>query len=472
MNRTLWAAAALLLTLGRGAPAHNLDEYLQAAIVSIYADHVHVSMRLVPGVAVFPVVLKSIDTNSDGVLSAAEQQAYAARVREDLSLSVDGIRLQPRLDSVDFPTLDQMRQGVGEIRVELNAGITGGTARRRLILENHHLTRISAYLMNCLVPEDRNIQVLAQSRNVTQSLYQLDFRQSVGHPWSWLRGWQGLQISLGNLGGLPSLFRLGMRHIAAGTDHLLFLLALLLPAPLLARAGRWTGVASVPHSLRRILQVVTAFTAGHSITLALATLGVVSVPSRPIEILIAVSILISAVHALRPLFPGREAWIAGSFGLIHGLAFATTLQQLALSRWERIIGLVGFNLGIETMQLIVVAATLPSLLMLSRARSYSLVRIGGALFALIASVGWIAERSLQWQSPADSMVEGVAHLAPWGAALLLFTSLWSYVLRNWLKGPLQPRRGSHDTFTAEWALAADESGAPRYPRPPSTSGRT
>lgn len=83
-----------------------------------------------------------------------------------------------------------------------------------------------------------------------------------------------------------------MRHIAEGTDHLLFLLALLLPAPLLVFRPRWAGFAGVRHSVLQILKVVTAFTIGHSITLALAALGLVRVPSRPIEILIAFSILV------------------------------------------------------------------------------------------------------------------------------------------------------------------------------------
>ncbi len=69
--------------------------------------------------------------------------------------------------------------------------------------------------------------------------------------------------------------------------------------------------------------------------------------------LIALSILLAAVHALRPLFPGREALIAASVGIVHGLAFAATLEQLGLGRWERVAGILAFNLSIETMQLIV-----------------------------------------------------------------------------------------------------------------------
>ncbi|MBV8809157.1 MAG: HupE/UreJ family protein, partial [Acidobacteriaceae bacterium] len=179
-----------------------------------------------------------------------------------------------------------------------------------------------------------------------------------------------------------------------------------------------------------ILKVVTAFTIGHSITLALAALGVVRVPSRPIEVLIAVSILVSAVHALHPLFPGREAAIAAFFGLIHGLAFATTLGQLGLGRWERVTGILAFNLGIETMQLFVVAATMPSLVLLSRTRAYSVLRIGGALFAGFASVGWIVERLLEAHSSVDLVVDRVAHQAIWIAVALFLMSLVCWFRRN------------------------------------------
>ena len=126
--------------------------------------------------------------------------------------------------------------------------------------------------------------------------------------------------------------------------------------------------------------------------------------------------------------------IAAFFGLIHGLAFATTLSQLGLGRWERVTGILGFNLGIETMQLVVVAATMPSLVLLSRMRAYSVLRIGGALFAGLASLGWIAERVLNLHNSVDVVVNDVAHEAPWIAGILFLTALigWSFssVLEN------------------------------------------
>jgi HupE / UreJ protein len=169
----------------------------------------------------------------------------------------------------------------------------------------------------------------------------------------------------------------------------------------------------VRRCLFKIAGVVTAFTMGHSMTLAAGALDLLHLPSRPIETLIAVSILVSAVHGLRPLFPGREAAIAGFFGLVHGLAFATTLAELGLGRWERVASIFGFNLGIETMQLIVVMAALPSLVLLSRTRLYAGIRTAGALFAAIAAGGWIAQRLWDAPNPADAVVSSLAHAAPW-----------------------------------------------------------
>lgn len=236
------------------------------------------------------------------------------------------------------------------------------------------------------------------------------------------------------LNGFASVFRLGIRHIAEGTDHLLFLLALLLPAPILFARSRWSGPASIRQSVLRIVKVVSAFTIGHSITLALAALGIVHVPSRPIEVLIAASILVSAVHAIRPVFPGREAGVAAFFGLIHGLAFATTLGELGLGPWERVASIFAFNVGIETMQLVVVLATMPSLILLSRTSAYPIARVSGALFAGFAAIGWIAERLFGKHTSVDLVVDGIAHQAVWIASALLLLSLllwaWGFTRRT------------------------------------------
>jgi hypothetical protein len=419
----------LALVLGGAADAHRLDQYLQATILSIDKDGVHASMRLIPGVAVSAAVINSIDANGDGVLSETEQWAYAERVLSDVSFTLDGERLNPQLRSVGYPAVEEMKEGTGEIQIEFTAELPTGLSERRLVLQNHHQNRMSAYLVNSLVPADPTIRIIGQKRNEDQSVYELDFVQegavSGGRTFKWWRNFYGATGAV----GFTSIFRLGMRHIAEGTDHLLFLLVLLLPAPLVLVGSRWGGYGSVRHSLLQILRVVTAFTVGHSITLAAAALGLVRVPSRPIEVLIAVSILVSAVHALRPLFPGREAAIAAFFGLIHGLAFAATLGQLGFGWRERAGSILAFNLGIETMQLVVVAAVMPSLLILSRTRTYPWLRTGGALFAGAASLGWIGERLGGLYNPMGVVVTAVAQHAVWIAAGLTVISLLCWLQR-------------------------------------------
>jgi HupE / UreJ protein len=415
-----WTAIALMfLSLTGIASAHRLDEYLQATLISVEKDHVDVSMRLIPGIAVSSSVIASIDANGDGVLSPQERWDYAQRVLSELVMSIDGKKLDPKLKSADFPQIQEMQDGLGEIHIEYTAELPAGGPNRKLILENNNQRQRAVYLVNTLVPSDPGISIAAQKRNQVQSTYELDYTQASGPAASFPASWW-----------TPSLFQLGMRHIAEGTDHLLFLLVLLLPAPLLVAGFRWGGTTGVRTSLLRILRIVTAFTLGHSITLALAAFGVVHLPSRPIEVLIAVSILLSAVHALRPIFPGREAGIAAFFGLIHGLAFASTLGELGLGRWERLAGILAFNLGIETMQMAVVALTLPSLILMSRTRAYSWLRVCGALFAGVASLGWIVERVLGAQSSVDVVVNELAHHSLWIAGGLFLLSLVCWAFEN------------------------------------------
>lgn len=224
--------------------------------------------------------------------------------------------------------------------------------------------------------------------------------------------------------GFRAMVQLGIQHIVEGTDHLLFLLVLLLPAPLLLRGGRWGQFGGVRYSLRRLLLIVTAFTLGHSLTLLLGALGWVRLPSQPVEVLIAVSILVSAVHAVRPLFPGREAWVAAGFGLVHGLAFASTLANLRLDTGPMALSILGFNLGIELMQLFVIALTIPWLLLLSRTPAYRMVRLAGAALAALAATAWVAERLTNQRNGLATGIEQVATYAPVGLVVLALLALF------------------------------------------------
>lgn len=208
------------------------------------------------------------------------------------------------------------------------------------------------------------------------------------------------------------MIELGMTHIREGTDHLLFLLTLLLPAPLLVAAHRWKKFGGTKKSLIRILKIATAFTIGHSVTLIVSTLLHPNIPSWPIEALIAVSIVVSAIHALRPIFPGKEVFIVAGFGLIHGMAFSFTLAELDLTTSQLIVSLLGFNIGIELMQLIIICITMPSLIFLATTNLYAPIRIGGALLALIAAIGWVVERVGQ-PNPISALANSLSAYAVW-----------------------------------------------------------
>lgn len=157
---------------------------------------------------------------------------------------------------------------------------------------------------------------------------------------------------------LASYAKLGVEHILSGPDHLLFVLGLLL---LVASPGL-------------LLQTITAFTVAHSITLSLAVLGIVTLPSRVIEIGIAASVFLLAVELTRAdasatTLLRRAPWaMAGGFGLLHGLGFAGALAEVGLPAGDIPLALCAFNVGIEVGQL--------------------------AFVGLVSAAGWIVVRAL------------------------------------------------------------------------------
>jgi hypothetical protein len=239
--------------------------------------------------------------------------------------------------------------------------------------------------------------------------------------------------------GFAAMFRLGARHIAEGTDHLLFLLALILPAPLVAAGGRWGGYAGWRTALRRIVKVVTAFTLGHSITLVFGALGWARLPGAVIESAIAISILVSAAHALVPIFRGREVFIAAGFGLVHGLAFAATLTGFGFDPLTMASSVLGFNLGIEAFQLLVILAAMPWLVLLACSPVYRPFRIAGAALTGIAAAAWFAERAFGWINPIAPLVETVASYAIWLLAGLVVLTVAVRVAEH----EMNPKRPSN-----------------------------
>ena len=213
----------------------------------------------------------------------------------------------------------------------------------------------------------------------------------------------------------------GTWHIWIGYDHVLFLLALLLPSVLVRSEGRWHGAPGFSGALKEVVKVVTAFTLAHSITLSLAALQVISLPSRLVESAIAASVVLAALNNLRgtawrplsaaggipleggagPSWSGPAAgpvrsslWvIAFCFGLLHGFGFASVLSDLGLPQGALVLALVGFNVGVELGQLAIVAVFLPLAFMLRQTRFYQfgVLQIGSLIVAALAA-WWLVQR--------------------------------------------------------------------------------
>jgi hypothetical protein len=190
-------------------------------------------------------------------------------------------------------------------------------------------------------------------------------------------------------------FDTGVWHIWTGFDHILFLCALLLPAVLERCGGRWRAVATFRQAFFEVLGIVTAFTIAHSITLSLAVLGFITLPSRLIESAIAASVVIAALNNLYPLIERRLWVVAFVFGLVHGLGFANVLTDLGLPSPALAVSLVSFNLGVEAGQVAIVAVFLPLAYLLRRSWLYPRVVLGfGSCCIAAAASVWLVERSL------------------------------------------------------------------------------
>lgn len=190
----------------------------------------------------------------------------------------------------------------------------------------------------------------------------------------------------------------GIHHIWMGLDHILFLVTLLLPVVFAYDARAWRPVSDAWVAVRETMKSVTAFTVAHSITLSLAVLGLVSLPERPVEVFIALSVLATALYNLFPLFDTPRWTLAFGFGLLHGFGFASVLQDLGMAPGGIAASLAGFNLGVEAGQLLIVLCAIPLAVAVRRTAFYRVwVFTGGSALAALVSGVWIVERVFNLQ---------------------------------------------------------------------------
>jgi hypothetical protein len=186
----------------------------------------------------------------------------------------------------------------------------------------------------------------------------------------------------------------GIFHIWTGYDHVLFLLALLLPSVLRREGRTWIPASNLRTALGDVLRIVTAFTVAHSITLSLAALGVVTLPSRLVESAIAASVVLASLNNLYPVLRDDRWSAAFLLGLMHGFGFSSTLMDLDLPRGNLVLTLFGFNLGVEIGQLAIVSLFVPLAYAVRASTVYrrGLLRAGSAgIFAI--AVLWLVERA-------------------------------------------------------------------------------
>lgn len=193
---------------------------------------------------------------------------------------------------------------------------------------------------------------------------------------------------------VTTYFREGVVHIWGGFDHVLFLLTLLLPAVLLRSQGQWLGVTSFRRAGLEVVKIVTAFTLAHSLTLAVAVLDWVHLPSRFVESTIALTVVLAALNNLRPVVRGKVWGLAFILGLIHGFGFAGVLAEMDLPKDALAVALASFNVGVEAGQLAIVAVFLPLAFLLRKTWIYQrVVYTGGSLAVASLAFFWLWERS-------------------------------------------------------------------------------
>jgi hypothetical protein len=358
----------LLLLWGSPAAAHKLsDAYLRLEPKAAGLEgSIDLALRDLEAVL-------GLDEDGDGAITWGEvkraQPEIAAYVASRLTLtSANGpCELQPRAHLVDRHT--DGAYAVLRFEIACPRGAQPRLLRYRILFD--------------VDPMHRGIVALTAGGATTTAILSPDAPE--------------LPLAAGpaQASGFLGFFLLGMEHIARGVDHLLFLLVVLLPAvyrPVVDR--RRQPVEGWTPAMTEIAKVLTAFTLAHGSSLALAMTGLVVLPARLVETAIAATIVLTAIDNVRPWLPGRRWQVAFAFGLVHGLGFAAALGPLELPPLELATALLGFNLGIEAVQLILAALFLALAFPVRRSPIYDrgLMPAGSLAASLLAGL-WLVDRA-------------------------------------------------------------------------------
>ena len=221
--------------------------------------------------------------------------------------------------------------------------------------------------------------------------------------------------------GFLTMIWMGIWHIFIGLDHILFILALVLPSvvvllkmgeksvyqpatvPGLGEVNSWKAVEKFKPAIIYVITIITFFTISHCITLSLAALDIFNLPSRFVETLIALSIALAAWHNIKPIF--KKDWlIAFGFGLFHGFGFASVLGDIGLTGEYMVLSLLGFNLGVEIGQVAIICVIFPILFILRNTKYYAKILVYGSLLLILISMYWFVERAFDIDMPIDDAI--------------------------------------------------------------------
>ncbi|NND35037.1 MAG: HupE/UreJ family protein [Saprospiraceae bacterium] len=315
-------------------------------------------------------------------------------LKERFSFSSSGEQYSMNIKSANLQVVDDMSENFINVEFELD-GVS--TMPDNLTIENNTFFQTSPN-HNCLVIMEYNWKAgVIDNHTLISDVFDSGTTQ--------------VNISLAELSlwkGFWAMIKLGMWHIWIGLDHILFLVALALPSvvrrkdrsaniAVLNKLGDsyspvWRPVARFRPAAIYIITIVTFFTIAHSVTLAVAALGYVNLPSRYVESIIALSIGLAAFHNIRPIFGHREWLIAFVFGLFHGFGFASVLGEKGISGDFLVLSLLGFNIGVEIGQVLIIAAIFPVLYYLRTFRFYPKILTYGSVLLILISLHWFFER--------------------------------------------------------------------------------
>lgn len=356
--------------------------------------------RLVATVLLVGIAVPAMAHKASDAYLTLDQDATPPVLRTDVALR--DLERAMRIDADDdgrvtWAELQARREAlIGFVRggVALRAGeVSCALAAPRMAVAEHSdgAYAVLAFRVRCpggLSPDSMRYRLLFESDPLHRGLLAIETATGttsvVFAPDSQVRSLDGTATSAWHT--VLDYTTEGVWHIWIGADHLLFLAVLLLPAALVA--GGSPGRITL-----QVVKVVTAFTVAHSITLGLAVLGYIELPSRWVEAAIAASIVLAAMANLHPR--GRRiGWLlAFGFGLVHGLGFAGVLAGLALEGSSLAFALLGFNLGVELGQVAIVLAVLPLLILAARVHLYrSAVLPAGSLVAAAVGATWFLQR--------------------------------------------------------------------------------